>query len=360
VLATGSIADAQPPFDVLLAALGSSDAVGAISALAQLTRGGWDPEQLGESLAAELRQIFLLLVAPDVSDALDIDRDRLAQWGRDLGLPRTVRALETVGRTLREMKSSPVPIVMLEVALVRLTRPDLDESISALDERLSRLERSVAQGNSASSTASPAPSRPIGSLSRTSPSPSPSPSHSVAAPRDETVTSPEPEPAEVVSNEITPTPPPPLISPSEVTVASVVAELSEDDFRDRFTYKVMPRLARSAQTVFTMGRIKSLVGTTLTIALPSEQIRSEAEKIQSGLRSALEHEFQTSIHIMWTVDGSIDVRADEIAAAPRAPATVDGDDNLSDRDIAESETADSDSVARLLITEAFPGAEELT
>lgn len=357
VLATGSIGDAHPTFDDLLGALGSSDAVLAISSLAQLTRNGWDPEQLGESLASELRQIFLLLVAPDVSDALDLDRERLEQWGRDLGLPRTVRALETVGRTLREMKSSPVPIVMLEVALVRLTRADLDDSLSAFDERLSRLERAVAQGVNSTPTVNAATSRPIGSLSRTTPT------RSAPAARDDVATTPEsPRDVPELSDAESSDPPPPSLE-NDLSVGGDIpapTELSEDDFRDRFTNKVLPRLARTAQTVFTMGRIKSLVGTSLTIALPSDQLRTEAEKIQSGLRSALEHEFQMAIHIIWTVDATIDLRADEVAAAPRASSRPDGDDDLSDRDIAEAASADSDSVATLLITEAFPGAEELS
>jgi hypothetical protein len=37
-----------------------------------------------------------------------------------------VRVLETVGRAMREMKSAPEKIVILEVAMVRLIRPELD------------------------------------------------------------------------------------------------------------------------------------------------------------------------------------------------------------------------------------------
>ena len=73
-----------------------------------------------------MRQVFLLQVAPEVADAVDSDRERLIAWGEQLGLPRTVRILETVGRAMREMKSAPEKIVILEVALVRLIKPELD------------------------------------------------------------------------------------------------------------------------------------------------------------------------------------------------------------------------------------------
>ena len=44
---------------------------------------------------------------------------------------------------MREMKSAPEKIVMLEVAMVRLVKPELDASIEALDERVTRLERAA-------------------------------------------------------------------------------------------------------------------------------------------------------------------------------------------------------------------------
>src|SRR5487761_2772548 len=141
LIATGSIIEAQPEFDGLFRALVDADAVAALKTLSELTREGWDPEQLAENFAAEVRQVFLLQVAPEVADAVDSDRDRLNAWGTQLGLPRTVRVLETVGRAMREMKSAPEKIVMLEVAMVRLVKPELDANYEALDERLTRLER---------------------------------------------------------------------------------------------------------------------------------------------------------------------------------------------------------------------------
>jgi DNA polymerase-3 subunit gamma/tau len=355
VLATGSIGDAAPPFDTLLSALATSDSVVAISALSDLTRLGWDPEQLGEALAGELRQIFLLLVAPDVSDALDLDRERLSTWGQDLGLPRTVRALETVGRTLREMKNSPVPIVMLEVALVRLTRADLDDSVSALDERLSRVERSIAQGALSTPAPSVPSSRPIGALNRTT-APGAKP---VAPVKNERALK-----AEVVASDVTPVEPEPEPEPepaAPTTAASEgIAQLSLDEFTQRFSTKVVPRLARSAQVFLSTSRVQSLNGNLVTIALPSEPLRSAADKIQSGLRSALEHEFQSPVQISWTVDTSIDTRAPQATNEPSSAPRVDEIDDLSDREIAEAESVDSPSIASLLITEAFPGAEELS
>ena len=155
LLATGSISETQPEFDGLFGALVNEDAVVALRSLAELAREGWDPEQLAESFAGEVRQAFLLQVAPEVADAIDADRERLARWGEQLGLARTVRILETVGRSIREMKSAPEKIVMLEVAMVRLTKPELDHSYESLDERLVRLERGTPRTVSEPTTPAP-------------------------------------------------------------------------------------------------------------------------------------------------------------------------------------------------------------
>ncbi|MFI5036699.1 MAG: DNA polymerase III subunit gamma/tau, partial [Acidimicrobiales bacterium] len=136
LVATGSRRDAGPVFDGLLGALVDVDAVGALRALAHLTGEGWDPEQVAEDFAGEVRQVFLLQVAPEVADAVDRDRERLSAWGQRLGLARTVRILETLGRAMRDMKSSPEKIAVMEVALIRLVRPELDHDVAALDERL--------------------------------------------------------------------------------------------------------------------------------------------------------------------------------------------------------------------------------
>ncbi|MHB1906938.1 MAG: DNA polymerase III subunit gamma/tau, partial [Acidimicrobiales bacterium] len=152
LLATGAVAEARPTFDGLFEGIVRADAVSTLAALATLVGEGWDPEQLAESLAGELRQVFLLQVAPRVADAVDADRARLVDWGERLGLARTVRILEAVGRAIREMKSAPDKVVILEVALVRLVRPELEATVEALDERLTRLERELR----ASSPAAPA------------------------------------------------------------------------------------------------------------------------------------------------------------------------------------------------------------
>jgi DNA polymerase-3 subunit gamma/tau len=341
LLATGAISETQPEFDGLFEALANDDAVGALRTLAVLAREGWDPEQLAESFAGEVRQAFLLQVAPEVADAVDADRDRLLKWGEQLGLARSVRILETVGRTIREMKSAPEKIVMLEVAMVRLTKPELDHSFEALDERLTRLERG------ASRPSAPVPSapalRPIASVSAPAPTSSPS-THGVATNESAPV-------------ETAPSAP----SMSEPEVAAVGAAsggltLSLEEVRDRFATRVVPRTSRAAQLLLRSARVESLDGLLLTIAVPSEEMRQNTELIAQGLKGALEHEFKAVLTLQWTVNPSL--VAEPVPARRATKPITDEPDHAFEADVDVSVVVDS--AANHLITEMFPGAEEIS
>jgi len=339
LIATGSVAETRPEFDGLFHALVSADAVEALTSLAVLTNEGWDPEQLAESFAAEVRQVFLLQVAPEVADAVDTDRERLRQWGGQLGLARTVRILETVGRAMREMKSAPEKIVMLEVAMVRLVKPELDTTFEALDERLTRMERSGPPVAAAPPPPPPPPpSRPIGAkpAATTSPSPSTAPSGPSGSAEVEPIAG---------------------LSPDVAPVTSAGGEaLDLETVRRVFLERVIPRTSRSAQLLLKSAQLRSIDGNRLTIALATEEMRQNTELIAQGLRSAMEHAFKTPLVVVWVVDAT--ASGHTTAPAPRrvsAPAPVDHDDH----DVADDSTMVVQSIADHLITQAFPGAEEI-
>jgi len=342
LVATGSTREVGPVFDALLEALADADAVAALCALSQLNSQGWDPEQLAENFAAEVRQVFLLQVAPEVADAVDQDRERLTAWGQRLGLARTVRILETFGRSMRDMKSAPEKIAVVEVALVRLVRPELDHSIEALDERLSRLER----GATAVSTPSPPPApilRPIGSTSSAPPAPAPVPAEHV-------------EPAPLVET------------------PAVNDDLSLDDVAERFSAHVVSRTSRAAQMLLRPARVTAYAAGRVTIALPSEEARRSVQDYAAPLQKALDHEFKVNLHVEWIVDPSLVSASNGVDTAGRSGAAsrrggsgargVGASDHQAseadDEDAGEGSAVVVESAADHLITEFFPGAQEIT
>jgi DNA polymerase-3 subunit gamma/tau len=337
LLATGSLSETQPEFDGLFDALVRNDAVAALRALAVLAREGWDPEQLAESFAGEVRQVFLLQVAAEVADAVDADRERLSAWGERLGLARSVRVLETVGRAIREMKSAPEKMVMLEVAIVRLTKPELDVTFESLDERLTRLERGALRPPAPSAPSAPA-MRPIGSTAGQASTRSP-----VAVP--------------AATNDPPTEIPPTNLGPGGPNGATpTTGTLSLEDVRSRFVEHVIPRTSRAAQLLLRSARVDSVEGLLVTIAVPSEEMRHNTELIAQGLRGALEHEFKVPLTLLWTVDSTL-VAAPTSTPPRRAPAPAAVEDDYDD---AEESVLIVESAADHLITEMFPGAQEIT
>ena len=119
---------------------------------------------------------------------------------------------------------------------------------------------------------------------------------------------------------------------------------------------MIPRTARSAQLLLRDAQIVALDGYRLTVALPSEEMRANTEHIAQGLRSAMDHEFKTTFQIDWIVD------ANAAKAAP-APELVVAKKKVEVAPDEYEPTGDAvvvDSVPGHLISEMFPGAEEIS
>ncbi|MBW4030990.1 MAG: DNA polymerase III subunit gamma/tau [Acidobacteria bacterium] len=341
LLATGATDETLPDFDGLFQALVDGDAVGGLTTLARLTGDGWDPEQLAESFAAEVRQAFLLQVAPDVADAVDTDRARLSEWGRQMGLARTVRVLESFGRALREMKSAPEKLVVLEVVMVRLTRPELDATLDALAERVTNLERQERSSAPVAATP-PAPTalRPIGATAPTATAP--------------TATAPTSGPSRAPA--ATSAPPVPVEPPSTDSASPTVEEV-----RRRFVERVIPRTSRGAQLVLKSATVVDFDGSRITLAVASEEIRQNTDQIAQGLKGALDHEFRVPLTVGWVVDPGLRPASPSAprahhSATPAPEPAADFDESSADDPHGPIVT----SVAEHLITEMFPGAEEIS
>ena len=358
IVASGISSEARPDFESLFGAFAEADPVAALTQLARLAHDGWDPEQLAENLIAELRQTFLLLVAPDVSDLYAGDRERLAAWGQRLGLPKTVRIIETLGKTVRDMHSAPDPTVVLEVAVARLTHPELDDNVAALLERVTKLERQIAQGGGPSAPAPApkpaAPSRPIAGLQRTSSSAASAPAPSAPIAKAEPVAAPvsEPVPAPPVEAEVVATPEP--VAPAEP--AGNVAELTLAEVKDRIERRVMPTLLRSVQALLRTSEFRSFADGTLTIALQGAGLKSAAERNEPGLLDALKQEFGARIPVVWAFDGAPTVESgrDESTVLRNAE-----EDEMTYSEMDESPIL-TDDLQKHLILENFPGAEEVS
>jgi DNA polymerase-3 subunit gamma/tau len=143
VVAAGGVPDDVSVLDELVEALCERDTGRALTAVDAAIATGRTPRILGENLVGRLRDVFLAAVRADLSRLPERDRQRVLDQAGRLGAAGATRALEVVGEAFVGIQDAPDPRVVLEVALVRLTRPEADHSLAAIVERLERLERGL-------------------------------------------------------------------------------------------------------------------------------------------------------------------------------------------------------------------------
>ncbi|MEO9180694.1 MAG: hypothetical protein ABI298_03480, partial [Acidimicrobiales bacterium] len=159
--------------------------------------------------------------------------------------------------------------------------------------------------------------------------------------------------------------PPPAAIDDDVVETVVLEPVSAganahdlDDIRARFVENVIPRTSRGAQLLLKSAFVRSLDGTHLTIALPSEEMRQNTEMIAQGLKSAMEHEFKSPLQITWAVDPSLAIATPaptQSASKLRAHPPTEVDEPYSP----DEKVIVVDSAGEHLITEMFPGATEV-
>ena len=135
-----------------------------LTAMAHAIGLGRDPRTLTEELIRHLRNGFLSLMAPELVQLPQHRVDEVAAQSQQLGAAALVRAIETLGSALVDMRHAPDPRILVEVALVQLTHADAGGDLGALTARLERLEQAVKAGGGATAggqaPASPAPVDP--------------------------------------------------------------------------------------------------------------------------------------------------------------------------------------------------------
>jgi DNA polymerase-3 subunit gamma/tau len=151
-LDAGPIADlfGRTSFDVrcrILEAVAGEDAALVLTTLGELLDGGHEPRRIAEDLLRAARDAFLINAsAGKVSVELPADeQQRLADLSRNLGNPQLVRVLETIGQAVVDMRGTDAadPRLVLEIALVRLSRREAGPPLQMVIERIERLERTV-------------------------------------------------------------------------------------------------------------------------------------------------------------------------------------------------------------------------
>ena len=121
-----------------------ADAAGSLRLVGELVDGGADLGSLTSDLLGHLRAIFLcqqLGELPADIPATDDERARLLAQAERLDPPTVHRLVDMLRDVLDQVREGADPRLPLELALVRACRPQADQSLAALEQRVARLER---------------------------------------------------------------------------------------------------------------------------------------------------------------------------------------------------------------------------
>jgi DNA polymerase III subunit gamma/tau len=359
VAASGGADAARPDLAGVLAALAEGDAPALLVQLSSLLAGGWSPQQLATELVDDLRQVFLASLAPDLCTATGAAREQFAALAESMGLPRVVRSMEALGQAIVDMRDAPDAQVVVEIALVRATRPDLDAGIEALAERVAALERSA-------SSASPVP-RVAPPTSAPPPPPEPRapavdvgrrPSLGAVRRRQSEgdATTPATEDAAVPESEPVAEPrrsPPP---PAESSLT-----IDRDSLTQAWGDGILHNLPARAKALFSAGRFISCDGGVATFALPNAAHRDRCGEMAPQVAAALTQHFGSDVGLVLVVeDGPSASPRGSLPPVPHGPSTdeLEGDEAEILRAAATADV-DQASAAEARLLEAFPGASEV-
>ena len=389
VAAAGQVEEDTAVVSEAVDGVAERDAARVLGAVAEAITAGRDPRRLATEILEHLRNGFLALTAPDLVLVPDQAAGAVEAQARRLGLPAVVRALEVLGEALAEMRDSVDPRITLEVALVRLARPEADHSPAALLERIERLERaatpspsSAPPSHAAASPAPPAPSAPAGAsdaaggagrtgAGRTGAAgaapggPEPRPVPPAAA-----IESGRKAPAPLGGRPALgahrragpapgreaapPTPGPPTRPPESSRGSTATATLalpSRDQLTKAWGDHVLAALSGKAKSRLSGGRFAAVEQGVALFALPDQHWLGRCEEVRPEAEAALAAHFGQAVPIRLVLDEG------QVQPSPMAPPA----DDPEVFDVSELEDAPSGLTSpeqRLL--EAFPGAEEVS
>ena len=212
VVAAGGAPQGGEHLESLFESLIDRDASLALAAIDGALQAGRDAASIGIALLHELRIVFLAAMRTDVSYLPEAERDRAIARAASMPPGRVTRAIEVIGTSLIEMRRAPDPRVDLEVAIMRLTRSDLDTDPAAMIERLEAIEGHLADGALSVTTPVAAALAQVSAVPQPAPAPAPAP-----APQPAPVPQPAPAPAPVPQPQPAPAPvPQPQPAPAPV------------------------------------------------------------------------------------------------------------------------------------------------
>jgi DNA polymerase-3 subunit gamma/tau len=339
-LEAGAVADlfGGTPFDLraaVLDAVAAEDPAGVLVAVGALLDAGHEPRRIAEDVLRSVRDAFLLNASGGQVrvDAPEDEQRRLDELGRTLGNTTLVRVLETLGQAVVDMRGTDAadPRLVLEIALVRLTRREVGPPIQTVMERIEKLEQTVAGQRATgtgtrpeppAATESRAPGVTVGALRKRRPEPAP--------PSDAA-----PEPVAEVSDPAPAEPKEPTEPKAKAKAEAAAPTVDVDDVILAWA-TLLPELSVATRSAVQEAQPLSVDGDVVTFGVSPRLIEAARPRFRreaDTIRDALSRHVGTSLRFnLVPHEGFSGERAASAPAEPPGAVPDESDDMIVESD----------------------------
>lgn len=136
-------------FRELFGALRNGQTKDCILRLEEMVIQGRELSQFVADFIWFLRNLLILKTADEAEELLDMSEDNLKQLREDAALADEnvlMRYIRVFSEALNQIRFAAQKRVLVELAFIRLTKPEMEQSMDAVLERLERLERQMEEG----------------------------------------------------------------------------------------------------------------------------------------------------------------------------------------------------------------------
>jgi len=135
-------------FEAVAGAIAEQNAAAALEIVARLAARGADLRRFVADAIAFFRGVFLAHYAPHLEEIVDAPVETMERWRREAGRLQAadvLRAIDTLGDALADLRRGREERLVVELAMLRLVRPELEVDAAAVASRVDRLERRVGE-----------------------------------------------------------------------------------------------------------------------------------------------------------------------------------------------------------------------
>jgi DNA polymerase-3 subunit gamma/tau len=339
--------------------------------MAAMVNAGHDPRTIAEEFVKHLRNGFLALMAPELVQLPSTQVDDLATQAQRLGAAALVAAIERLGTIMIELRHAPDPRVLVEVALVQLTRQRGGDAgghdVDGLAARIAKLENAVASAPAASSVA-PAPVDPATGRTKLGgraqrggdTAPATAPATASATPSSP----PTAEPGPPAPTDAVPAPAAPAVEPAPA--APTTPSSRGGDLRAEWFDQVRPSLRGLAKALFAAVEFVSAGDDSVVLAAPNATHRERSQAHIAEVENAWRDTTGRTVRISWSDSAGASAesrpsrpsRPEATSTPERPPINEPEFDELDAVDESRPAITGNQSVLDRL-AEAFPGAERV-